>query len=342
MNEGASRWTCLLDLGAVGWREKHSFSVLLCAKRLKRLVEAAELGSRMHELLTMHRVGDLWHYIDVQAIDLPPRVQRRWSEATKFQRDTDKRLPFEKFDRWFVWMGDDTEPEDEAWRDQWSGPAVGKFLAELWEQVRDATAHRLPSDEVAVYERQLIAEGRHGYETWPRSTVIEQTRWLTPAVEPQLPMAFCAALDTMLRRPELDSVRYRGQGDHHLLRMMCNEQRRRANAQGCPAVKALELSALCEVRIDNRAWSSQLRHYDEGLGWGDLHIETPNDYGAPLQELLGTPFQRFGRWVFSLTDLGELKGYRREYGNDWTLYEALPETVLPRRPAFQFRSRGIE
>jgi hypothetical protein len=136
----------------------------------------------------------------------------------------------------------------------------------------------------------------------------------------------------LLRKPEIEAVRYRGEGDYRLLRQLCNAQRRRADAQGVRPGQALHLSALCNRRIDNPAWDSAVHFYDEGLGWGDLHIEGDGDFGAPLRRLVGTPWQRFGRRVLSARDLGDLPGYSCEIGEGWALYTAWSDTPVVRPP----------
>jgi hypothetical protein len=126
--------------------------------------------------------------------------------------------------------------------------------------------------------------------------------------------AFYAKVEQLLQRPEVESVAYRADGDYAVMRLMCVEQRRRADAQGKPVGEALHLSSACNRSIDNAALGSELHMYYEGIGWGDLWIEGFGELGAPLPRLLGTDWQKFGHTILSAKDLGELRGYASERG----------------------------
>lgn len=325
-----------LNFGEVGWREKHAFAVRLDAERLDDLIRSVSFGCRVYELLSIRRPGDIWMYVDVHPVALPPRVQQRWDQAFRFRRSKDGPRPFEKVDPEFVLAGDDTEPEDSAWRNGWDRPATRQFVEGLFEEVKSATARLEPLDDVMRHEMALIRNSRHVYDLWPRLAIVEDNwRWYKPPNPPAHSAAFYDTLARLLGEPELQSVSYRGEGDYRTLREMCNEQRRRADANGSPPEQALRLNSLSNRSIDNRAWGSALLMYDEGIGWGDLWIEDEGTrLGAPLKELQGTVWQKFGKWVLTTQDLGDLPGYGQQRGDGWTLYEALPGTPIS-RPMFE-------
>lgn len=322
-----------LDFGEVGWKSRHRFAVRLDATRLGNLIQSAVVGSRSYELLTIQRIADLWAYVDVLAVDLPPSVRAQWDRACRFQDPKAQRVPFEDFDAFFVLLGDDTEPEASAWRHLWYGDANAQFASDLLRQVRLA-AQRLPElDLLMAHELKAAESGRHAYEAWTRKEILRQTRcWYRPPEPPVHTQGFYAKLQKLLQRPEVESVSYRGNGDYTVMRLMCVEQRRRADAQGKSVGNALHLSSMCNRYIDNAAWGSELHMYEEGAGWGDLWVEGFGDLGAPLPRLLGTDWQKFGHTVFSAKDLGALPGYGCERGDGWLLYQALPGTVVPRLP----------
>lgn len=320
-----------LDFGEVGWRAKHRFAVRLDATPLRRLIQAAVVGSRAYELLTIQRIADLWAYVDVQAVELPPDVQSRWNRACRFQDPKSQRVPFEEFDAFFVLLGDDTEPEAEVWRRSWYGEATAQFASALLQQVRQATRKLADLDLLMTHELNLAQSGRHAHEAWTRAAMLRQLRhWRRPPEPPSHTLAFYAKLRQVLQRPDVESVAYRGDGDYIAMRLMCIEQRRRADAQGKPVGEALHLCSASNRYIDNAAWGIELHMYDEGIGWGDLWIEGFGELGAPLPRLLGTDWQKFGHIVISAKDVGELRGYGYERGDGWTLYEALPGTVVAR------------
>lgn len=320
-----------LDFGEVGWSSKHRFVVRLDATRLRSLIQAAVVGSRAYELLTIQRVADLWAYVDVHAVQLPPNVQSRWDQACCFLNPNSQRVPFEDFDSFFVLFGDDTEPEAEVWRRSWYGETTAQFTAALMDQVRQAAKNLADLDLLMAHECHLAQSGRHAHEASTRAAMLRQARnWFRPPERPLHTPAFYAKLRQLLQRPSVESVAYRGDGDYTAMRLMCIEQRRRADAQGKSVGKALHLCSASNRYIDNAAWGSELHMYDEGIGWGDLWIEGFGDLGAPLPRLLGTDWQKFGQTVLSAKVIGELRGYGCERGDGWALYEALPGTVVPR------------
>jgi hypothetical protein len=320
-----------LDFGEVGWRDRHRFAVQLDATPLLDLIRSAVVGSRAYELVTIQRIADLWAYVDVLAVALPPDAQTQWDQACSFLAPKAQRVPFEDFDAFFVLLGDDTEPSASAWRHHWYGDATARFASSLMGQVRLAV-ERLPElDLLMTHELKQARSGLHAYEAWTRAAILRQSRsWYRPPAPPVHTQAFYAKVEQLLQRPEVESVAYRADGDYAVMRLMCVEQRRRADAQGKPVGEALHLSSACNRTIDNAAWGSELHMYDEGIGWGDLWIEGFGDLGAPVPRLLGTDWQKFGHTVLSAKDLGELRGYGSERGDGWVLYEALPGTSVPR------------
>ncbi|WP_077034196.1 hypothetical protein [Pelomonas sp. KK5] len=331
-------WTLELDLGRLRpGRIGQTFAVLLDGEPVRALVDAARRGSRVFELMSLQRPGDLLEHIDVRMTALPIRLAPWWHEASRPRAGEEAHLSFDEFDRHFQWLGDDTPAEHEAWRDRWEGPDTRAFLARLMQAVDEAKAGLPGSDELMDHELRRIQAGQHAHQYRPLATIRRQTDFLRAGPGPELHAAgFYGVLASLLLQPAVESVSYRPGDDYRVLRMMCNEQRRRADEQGCSPGAALALCNLANRRVDNDAWGSELLMYEEGMGWGDLWIEGHGDpCGAPLRELLGNPWQKFGRWVLAASDLGELPGYAQESGPGWNLYEALSGTALPRPPKEQ-------
>ncbi len=323
-----------LDLGELWRRERSWFVVRLDASPLFELITAAKAGLRVYELATLRRPGDLAAYVDVRPISLPPGVLDQASAALRFQRPEEVRMRLERFDTFFPWVGEDDHPVGTAWRAQWNGPATRHFLGALYEHVRCSVGSLAEGDLLLQHELRRIAENRHAYDTWPLARVrglADTMQWPDPK-QVRYTASFYAMLDRLLQRPEVEAVAYRDDGIYRVLRSLCLEQRRRADASGRKPSEALCLSALTDLYIDNSAWDSELRLYDEGIGWGDLFVDGDGELGAPLRLLHGTRWQRFGRWVLSARDLGHFEGYACECGDGWFLYEALPSTAIPRPP----------
>ena len=57
------------------WGKKHPFRLKLHFHALVQLMNDALNGVRIYELMMIRRPGDVWNYIWVEAIDVPPRVQ---------------------------------------------------------------------------------------------------------------------------------------------------------------------------------------------------------------------------------------------------------------------------
>ena len=123
----------VLDFGSVGYHnDKHPFKVCLVADLLVGLIRDARNASRVYELMLICRPGDIWDYVSVVPLDLPPRLAARVALLGKkvdsvemgSQVPPAQGIPFSAFDRRFSWLGDDTEPEAEAWLNQRDSPAM--------------------------------------------------------------------------------------------------------------------------------------------------------------------------------------------------------------------------
>lgn len=320
-----------IDFGRVGyWNSTHPFRLRLEADALTELIADARNAHRVYELMVIQRPGDVWDYVSVMPEIVPQRVSDRVSRARAASKPPygedhpwpEGRLPFTAFDRLFYWAWDDTEPEDEAWLSHRNSETMRTFARQLFSIVRGAQANIDWNDHLLRHECARIRSGAHDYAFLDRHSAIARSRDFAPN-PPTHSDGFYRKLDELLADAELASVAYRGNGDYRVLRMLCTEQRRRADRTGHDAEHALHLSASVNRKVNTEAWDARLAFFGEGLGHGDLYIEEAW-MGARAKELIERS-QRPppGRYILSLADEGEIPGYACESGDGWTLYRRL-------------------
>lgn len=318
----------VIDFGNVGYRQAQSpFRVRLKADALWALFRDVLAAHRVYELLLIERPGDAWDYVSVLIEEAPAavlnRVARLRSETERTQGETRStqrtEVPFNEFDQLFYWAGDDTEPEDEAWLSGKDRPAVRAFAQQLLAAVGAARDRLAWNDPLARCALERVRANEHPYAYLPRGLAIRRGQEHAPN-PPIHSEAFYKHLERLLRDPELVSVAYRADGDHRVLRAMASEQRRRATATGHEPGVALHLSALCNQRISNDDWGSEIWFFEEGLGHGDLFIDGGGLGGAPIKALVQRHGRVPGRCILSVVDEGDINGFEREAGDGFVLY----------------------
>lgn len=318
----------VIDLGSVGNRyEQHRFRVRLKADALWALFKDVQAAHRVYELLLIERPGDVWDYVSVVLEEAPPKLLTRVARVRSgADRTGDEgvrgqhiELPFNEFDRLFRWTGDDTEPEDEAWLVGKDQAPVRMFCRQLLAAARVVRDGLDWGDSLTRHVLDRVRADEHPYAFVPRSSAVRLGREHMRNM-PIHGDAFYVKLRELLRDPELTSVAYRADGDYGVLRAMAAEQRRRAAATGHAPGIALRLSALCNQRISNDDWGSEIWFHEEGLGHGDLFIEGGGLYGASLKSLVERHGRVPGRWILSVVDDGEIAGFSREAGDGFVLY----------------------
>lgn len=319
----------VIDFGEVGFRNsKHPFRVRLDSSPLRHLIEAAENAHRVYELLLIDRPGDIWAYTSVIPDHLPPLVASRVARARDQYESSregighpwpDGRIPFEAFDQLFYWAWDDTEPEDQAWLTHRDSSVMWTFADQSLAIVRAAQSRLTGSDHLLRHIVASVRENQHPYCYLDRRTAITKCQESRAGVPNHTP-AFYEKLEKLLRDGDLASVAYRANGDHRVLFMMANEQRRRAQRTGHRAGYALHLSALVNNTIDNDAWDSKIWFFSEGLAHGDLYIDGGDLGCTPIKELIETGRRMPGKYILSTQDEGQIAGFDTESGDGWVMY----------------------
>ncbi|GHT90020.1 hypothetical protein AGMMS49545_02130 [Betaproteobacteria bacterium] len=227
-------------------------------------------------------------------------------------------IPFRDFDRLFYYADEDTYPEDAAWRGAVDSSDMRAFAQKMLAMVRDAQNEASRGDPLLRHISARILSGEHPYCHFDRITALRASRNYQPPAEDGFTPAFYAKLGSLLEDPDLTSVAYRA-GDYRVLRMMANEQCRRAKLAGHEAKNSLILSALNCSTISNAAWDAKITLIDDGIVLGDLIIAGFGGKGA-LKKLVEVHHRVPGRWILSSDDEGDIAGFTMEAGEGWVLY----------------------
>lgn len=315
-----------LDFGDVGYAyDKKPFRVVLDARSLDKLIADARSAYRVYELALIQRPGDLFDYVRVVPEALPQevagRVERVRADAARRDGNdlSDGSLLFDRFDAFFELIGDDTDPASAAWLGRHSRALRDDYVDRLLVIVRGVLAELDDSDPLLRHELLLARENRHRRSHRSRADAC----WFDPHHRPN-PLrhseGYYRHLAQLLADPALASVAYRGKGDWRMLRMLCTEQRQRAELSGQDPGSALKLSALTDYRGGVLDWGGQVRFHGDGLAHGDLFIEAVEGPGNSIKDLI-EKYGRSPRVVLADDTPFEIAGYQRECGDGWVVYQ---------------------
>jgi hypothetical protein len=321
-----------IDMSCKGYKgQEIHFKVELLTYAIDGLIEATGNALSVYELFAIRRVGDIWKYLWLKPIELPSRIQSRYDCARKELVDSygrkhpwpEEQIPFLTFDNWFYWNYD-IDPEDEAWLYRRNSDELKLFAETCYAHIKQAQAKLRASNDLLVQSAlKLIDSGQHKHDysaniPFNRSRNDEGTFNLHRHSKP-----YYEKLADVLALPHINSVAYRDGNDFQTLRLCCNEQVRRAHEHGL-SVDDYKICAVGNMELDVESWGAKVSFYEEGLGYGDLFIQQENDYGTPLKNLVESR-RRYGHFLLSIKDEGEIAGYQREIGNDWVLYKLIEE-----------------
>lgn len=347
-----------LDFGPIGFHDnKEPFRVLLDAGALHALIADARNAWRVYELGLIQRPGDVWDYVHVTPEAVPAALGRRIADAhtaakIRFVAEhpwPDGRVPFAAFDDIFqpVWAYD-PEPVDEAWR----GRSLDGYARELFAVAQAAKASLDLGDPLIASELRQITALSHALDDLSRGEALKRLRDCFHAPRADRHGAgFYDELTRLLPDPELVSVACRGEGDWTMLRLLCAEQRRRADATGHRPLHSLFISMSADGHPAVSWWGGEVLWFSEGLAHGDLLIEDrPN--GAPIKELIER-YRRRPQVVLADAAEVHIDGYQRTDGNGWVRFDRIEPTtrrlrveiIGPRRsfrelPVLQFSEVG--
>lgn len=299
--------------------ETHPFSVELLDHALHFLVADAWNAYRVYELFSMRRPGDVWEYLWVRLIDVPERVWTRYRQARLEAQShstpswPENTLPLAQFDQFFRWCWGDTDPEDECWLRAREGATFKAYATRMFTQVCQTQAALRESDDPLIQQEiRALQAVDHPYDYEANIPfALTNSRYVSPTRHKRSP-GYYAQLHELLARPDLRSVAYHGDKDFQTIRMLCAEQRRRADVSGKRPVDELPICIQSDGVPAVTAWQAFVMFYSEGLGYGDLYI------GEEGLVKMGHPRLR---WLLSNHDEGEIRDYQRTAGKGWTFYE---------------------
>lgn len=326
--------TLTLDFGIVGYHyEREPFRVRVDAEAFEALIADARNAWRVYELTLIQRPGDVWDYVWVTPEAVPRRVAEQIESARaaamprfgKVHPWPEGKVPFAVFDRFFYAAGDDTTPDSDAWFGGRGGPT--SLVRDLYERAQVALAELDGNDVLLRHELQLARTHTHWCSLQDRTGALERVRDSFYAPQPpKFTPAFYEQLSKLFDDPDLVSVAFRGKGDWALMRMLCNEQRRRAEATGHHLIHALHLSLSSDYRAGVDAWGAWVYFHYEGLAHGDLFIEDEGCGSSSVKELI-EKHRRCPRVVLVATADFEIAGYRRETGEGWVMFRRIEPTT---------------
>lgn len=311
----------LVDLICHFWRNDPSlpFKVKLHDLALRHLMADAAEAYRVYELMAIQRPGDVWKYIWVELLDVPPSVHDFRSWRKKDTRDAyhwpDNWLPLADFDRCFSWDYDDTTPESDCWLTARGGQSFKDWAGELFAEVKAAQASLRESTDLLIRtELACLDLRRHAYD-FHASTPLELTRPdYRSRVEPSFSPGFYEKLRELLNRAEVTCVSFLV-SDYQAIRLAFVQQRLRSSPDPLTRANRWPICLSTDESQGPAAWNAESLVFSEGIGFGFLLVASH----APDFYLNSGRF----RWLLCAQDGGEFPGYRRTAGDDWCLYEDL-------------------
>ena len=319
-------------------REQKPFVIEVDAKPLAVLVDEAFLGSRVYELMTIVRPGDIYNYLRVCLVDVDERVtsyfqgvERKWYGS---QSAWDEGcLPLPRFDALFRWDGDDTQPEDQCWlrfreNNHWQTTAI-QLLA--WVRTKQ---EQLRSTGDWLTQREI---GRIDARSHCRDFVAEIERRCTVELprenDYRLQVSVMSLIEDLITRENVQSVSVNVR-DHRMWRRLVQEQLVRSDRTGYPPAEAFTLSGASGGAVPYEDWGGDIHVTYDGWRMADLIVGWPRTWpeqdkeGGSLTDVVcytGESLKRgdICHYVLLHKDIGPLKSATRTVvGDGWFLYKS--------------------
>lgn len=338
-----------IELGAYrdSDRSERQFVIEIDALPLLILFKEAALGARVYELMSISRPGDVFHYVRVLPVDVPPRVSALFPGSQpvgRVENSIDASatfLPFPIFDEALGWNVEDEEPEDSLWRHPRNTLEWREIADDLLASVRNVQELAAgASDALLRNEIDRIRSGKH-----PRHydcTVERRCRIEQIFIEATfLPPVLLGAIVELIQRETVQSVSCPF-GDYWLWRRLIEEQVKRAERMQLPPQKAFSLSGPDGgLGIPYQDWGGAVHIPYEGACGADLFIKPDwrklfpeNDAeGGRLSSVVFPtgeipPLGYVCHYLLTAEDLGELRcATRVVLDGGWVLYESKGEYV---------------
>jgi hypothetical protein len=299
-----------------GHRGKYPFRLKLRFDAITQLMNDAFHGLRVYELMRIQRPGDVWHYVWVEVLEAPPRVEQFEKLRRSFFGAPNNFLPFLTFDGLFRYAYDDTEPEDLCWILARGQRPFAELADVLFASVRRVQAE-IQSDPDVLTRHVLAAMAacRHPNDYLAAPPVHCTKPGYVPRYLPKRPPSYYRKLQDLLSLPEVNSVGFGSDDDYVAIRMACMEQRRRVATSGRSPEEAFFITMSSDGLYYADEWEAEARYYSEGLGRAYLFLVSPETFRACLV----MPKRRFPLFLLD-ADAGDIEDYEKTEGDGWFLY----------------------
>lgn len=314
--------------------DQQDFVVFIHASPLVALVEAAGMGGRVYEFMSITRPGDLLHYLWVipgsASAEVAQRVDHRSPQIDANRPKPSKQgLPFTKFDECFAFEGDDTEPSSMVWIDFRRGEGFRGRLIRLMTKVEQLQQQLREHDDFLIrYELDLMESKCHR-----RAFDAEVPRWAMRSNpysdETGLPADLYRVICELITQEDVMSVSC-PLDDYALWRALVTEQIQRSIRSGLSPQEAFTLSGPDSglPMIPYLEWGGDVHIPYEGMCSGDLLIppgwrklDASRGMG-PEGRLSRVVGGKDCRYLLTDRDLGELECADRTAVGQWVLYRA--------------------
>lgn len=320
------------------WRSQQTseFAVGIDARPLATLIDAAFSGSRVYELMSIQRPGDLLHYLWIDLTGLGQDVVNFVGNAARSGPSlrpgvpaTMESMPFTEFDACFFWAGDDTNPIAVPWLEHRESAYWSEKLSSLFALTSKMQAGLRDVDDFLLkHEISLIDVRKHRRDFL--ASPERQSVLLKPAkTQTELPGELFQLIIKLINQDDVQSVSCPFD-DFALWRELVTEQVRRSCNFGVPPQQAFELngpdSGLPDVVAGD--WGGEIHIPYEGVCEADLFILpkwfkfSPDGAMGSTGRLSRAVGGRECRYVLCDRDYGELDAATREICCGWNLYRS--------------------
>ena len=327
------------------WRNTHKCKIVvdIDARPLVSLVEMAFYGSRVYELMSIQRPGDLLHYLWVTFVELDDALMKSLKESVDYKhpyefdiKEAWTGLPFIYFDEKFFLQGDDTYPPDFAWRRHIDNDSWYQKLSSLYQLVCKLQQRLRGLDDFLLQnEVCLIDDKKHRRDFFSivkRSCTLDCTDFSVDAKSAE----FLKVVAQLIAQEDVRSVSCPF-GGLNIWRILVTEQVTRSQRLNLPLQEALHLygpdSGLKRLPED---WGGEVRIPYESMFDGDVVFLTGwrvfhNEHGTADGSLAKTLNMKDCRYLFvpKSRGLGELGCATREEIGEWVLYRQKPKLSIP-------------
>ncbi len=327
------------------------------ARPLEVLAEAAALGFRVYELMSIQRIGDILYYLELNIVDINSRIQNMVNSSMNTRGDSKPdyhTVPYRVFDSLFeenIYFAETYEAEN--WLGHRESSEWKQYLTDLLRVVRVLQKRLRGIDDFLLkHEINLIDNDEHEFDLLDEVTRDSSSKFDLDALSP-LPGYLLELISDLITRDDVRTVSCHIK-DHRLWRIFTTEQIKRVERTGQPHQ---EVFGICGIDGRNayqslsKQWGGEIHSPYEGVCPSDLFIQSGFcGYDPFVMESTKQLCAAYGpcRYYLTQIDHGELDATIKTTHTDWFLYEStavykpndwnIPKYDIPER----LKDLGIE